>query len=182
MKEQTVSGVRQLCMMAMMSAVMCVIAPLSIPIGAVPISAATLVIYLSVYLLGTKMGTVSCAVYLMLGFAGLPVFSNYTGGAAKLLGPTGGYLAGYIFLALVCGLFMEKSSYKTIWCIIGMIAGTAVLYVFGTVWFVIMMKCDIGYAVSACVTPFIIGDLAKIIFSELAGREIRKRLKIAGLI
>lgn len=182
MKEQTVSGVRQLCMMAMMSAVMCVIAPLSIPIGAVPVSAATLVIYLSVYLLGTKMGTVSCAVYLMLGFAGLPVFSNYTGGAAKLLGPTGGYLAGYIFLALVCGLFMEKSSYKTIWCIIGMIAGTAVLYVFGTVWFVIMMKCDIGYAVSACVTPFIIGDLAKIIFSELAGREIRKRLKIAGLI
>ena len=82
MKEQTVSGVRQLCMMAMMSAVMCVIAPLSIPIGSVPISAATLVIYLSVYLLGTKMGTVSCAVYLMLGFAGLPVFSNYTGGAA----------------------------------------------------------------------------------------------------
>ena len=63
-----------------------------------------------------------------------------------------------------------------------MIAGTAVLYVFGTVWFVIMMKCDIGYAVSACVKPFIIGDLAKIIFSELAGREIRKRLKIAGLI
>lgn len=182
MKEQTVSGVHQLCMMAMMSAVMCVIAPLSIPIGSVPISAATLVIYLSVYLLGTKMGTVSCAVYLMLGFAGLPVFSNYTGGAAKLLGPTGGYLAGYIFLALVCGLFMEKSSYKMIWCIIGMIAGTAVLYVFGTVWFVIMMKCDIGYAVSACVTPFIIGDLAKIIFSELAGREIRKRLKIAGLI
>lgn len=165
-----------------MSAVMCLIGPLSIPIGEVPVSAATLIIYLTVYLLGTKMGTISCIIYLLLGFAGLPVFSGYTAGAAKLLGPTGGYLIGYIFMALICGLFMEKSGYKMLWCITGMIIGTAVLYLFGTVWFIALTKCELGYAVTVCVAPFIIGDLAKIILSELAGREVRKRLKAAGLL
>ena len=182
MKERTLSGVHQICLIALMSAVMCVIAPLYIQIGEVPVSAATLVIYLTVYLLGTKMGTISCIIYLLLGFAVLPVFSGYTAGAAKLLGPTGGYLTGYIFMALICGIFMEKSSYKTVWCITGMIAGTAVLYIFGTAWFMILTKCELGYAAAVRVAPFFIGYLAKIILSELAGREIRKRLVAAGLI
>ncbi len=182
MKERTMSGVHQLCLIALMSAVMCLIGPLSIPIGEVPISAATLMIYLSVYLLGTKMGTISCIVYLMLGFAGLPVFSGFTGGAAKLLGPTGGYLAGYIFMAFICGLFMEKSSYKMIWNIFGMILGTAVLYVFGTIWFMALTKSKLEYALAMCVVPFIFGDLAKIVFVEIAGREVRKRLINAGLL
>lgn len=184
MQEKTanVSAVRQLCFIALMSAVMCLLGPLSIPIGPVPISVMTLIIYLTIYVLGMKMGTISCIVYLMLGFVGVPVFAGYTGGAAKLLGPTGGYLAGYIFLTLVSGFIMERFSYKRIWCIAAMILGTAVLYLFGTVWFMILTGQGIGYAVSACVAPFVIGDLAKIILAELVGQEVRKRLKAANLI
>lgn len=182
MKEQTISVTHQLCMTALMSAVMCLISPFSIPIAEVPVSAATLTVYLAVYLLGTKMGTVSCIIYLLLGFAGLPVFSGFSAGAAKLLGPTGGYLAGYVFMALICGLFMEKSSYKRIWCIAGMIIGTAVLYVFGTAWFMVLTKSSLEYALAMCVIPFLLGDMAKIILVELVGREVRKRLITAGLL
>lgn len=180
-KAATVLPVRQICLIALMSAVMCLLGPLSIPIGPVPISAMTFIIYLTLYILGMKLGTISCMVYLLLGFVGVPVFAGYTGGAAKLLGPTGGYLVGYIFLTLVGGFVMEKISFKRIWCVTGTIAGTAVLYIFGTIWFVILVKCKLAYALSACVVPFLIGDFAKIILAELVGQELRKRLKTAHL-
>lgn len=184
MKEEAVnvSGVRQLCVVALMSAVMCLLGPLSVPIGPVPISVMTLIIYLSMYVLGMKLGTLSCVIYLLLGFVGVPVFAGYTAGAGKLLGPTGGYLVGYLFLTLIGGFVMEKFSYRRIWCIAGMILGTAVLYFFGTIWFVFLMKCEIGYAVAACVEPFLIGDLAKIVLAELIGQEVRRRLRAANLI
>lgn len=184
MREEALGAteIRQICFIALMSAVMCLLGPLSIPIGPVPISVMTFIIYLTVCVLGMKMGTISCLIYLLLGFAGVPVFAGYTGGAAKLLGPTGGYLAGYIFLTIVSGFIIEKFSYQRIWCILGMILGTAALYLFGTAWFVILMKCDIGYALSACVVPFLIGDMAKIILAVLVGQEVRKRLKAANLI
>lgn len=182
MKEETVPAVQQLCFIALMAGVMCLLGPLSIPIGPVPISVMTLLIYLSVYILGMKMGTISCVIYLMLGFVGLPVFAGYTGGAGKLLGPTGGYLVGYIFLALVSGFLMEKMAYRRIWCLLATIAGTAVLYVFGTAWFVVLMDCSIGYALSMCVVPFLIGDLAKIVLAELVGQEVRRRLRAANLL
>lgn len=182
MKEETVPAVQQLCFIALMAGVMCLLGPLSIPIGPVPISVMTLLIYLSVYILGMKMGTISCVIYLMLGFVGLPVFAGYTGGAGKLLGPTGGYLVGYVFLTLVSGFLMEKMAYRRIWCLLATIAGTAVLYVFGTAWFVVLMDCSIGYALSMCVVPFLIGDLAKIVLAELVGQEVRRRLRAANLL
>lgn len=182
MKEKSKSSVYQLCFIALMSAVMCFMGPLSIPIGEVPVSFTNLIIYLALYLLGMKMGTISFIAYLLLGMVGLPVFSGYSGGLAKLAGPTGGYLVGFIFLALISGLFMEKSSYKTPWCIVGMILGTAVAYLFGTIWFMILMKCTFQYAMAVCVIPFIFGDLAKIVLAELVGRELRKRLRLADLL
>ena len=175
-------SVRQLTVTGVMTAVTCILAPFSLPIGPVPISVMTFIIYLTMYLLGMKMGTVSCMIYLLLGFVGVPVFAGYTGGAGKLLGPTGGYLIGYLFLTLVGGFIMEKMAFKRIWCMVGTIVGTAVLYLFGTVWFMILMKCEFTYALSACVIPFLIGDLTKIVLAELVGQEIRKRLKSAHLI
>ena len=75
---------------ALMTAVTCILAPLSIPIGPVPISLTNLAIYISLYLLGWKRGTISYLIYLLIGLVGIPVFSGFTGGPAKLAGPTGG--------------------------------------------------------------------------------------------
>ena len=92
---------------ALMAAVTCILAPLSIPIGPVPISFTNLAIYLSLYLLGWKKGTISYLIYLLLGLVGLPVFSGFTGGPAKLAGPTGGYIIGFIAMAIIAGLVID---------------------------------------------------------------------------
>ena len=99
-------------MIALMTAVTCILAPLSIPIGPVPISLTNFAIYLSLYLLDWKKGTISYFIYLLLGFAGLPVFSGFTGGVAKLAGPTGGYIVGFIPMAIIAG-FAEPAVFTT---------------------------------------------------------------------
>ena len=87
---------RQLAVIGVMTAVTCILAPFSLPIGPVPISLTNLAIYFSLYVLGTKYGCVSYLVYLLIGFIGVPVFSGFTSGPGKLLGPTGGYLIGFM--------------------------------------------------------------------------------------
>ena len=97
----------QITFMALMAAVTCILGPLSVPIGQVPISLTNLVIYFTVYVLGAWAGTGSYCIYLILGAVGLPIFSGFAGGLGKLLGPTGGYLVGFIFMALIGGLVIE---------------------------------------------------------------------------
>ncbi|MBR5967588.1 MAG: biotin transporter BioY [Lachnospiraceae bacterium] len=173
-----------------MTAVLCVAAPFSVPIGPVPISLATLIILLAVYVLGWKMGTVSVLLYLLLGMIGLPVFSGFSGGFVKLAGPTGGYLIGYIPLALIAGLFINisanlpssenkaaKAILPRLMQVLGMLLGTAVLYALGTAWFCILMDCTVSYALGLCVLPFIPGDLLKILIALLVGPELKKRIK-----
>ena len=172
----------QMAVTALMSAVMCVLGPLTVPIGAVPISLANFVICLTAWLLGPKFGTLSVAVYLCIGLIGVPVFSGYGAGLAKLAGPTGGYLVGYLLLALIGGLFIEKSNGNPVVSGIGLVLGDAACYVLGTAWFVFQMQCELGYALSVCVYPFIALDLAKIVVSCVVGALLRKRLVQAGVL
>lgn len=172
----------QIAACAVMTAVLCVLGPMSIPIGAVPISLATFVLYLMVYILGTTGASVSTLVYLLLGLVGLPVFSGYSGGFAKLAGPTGGYLVGYIFIALIGGIILKRSHANTVISALGLVLGTAVLYVFGTAWFVILMDVTVGYALTVCVLPFILIDLGKIVVATLIGKPVRSALEKAGLL
>lgn len=172
----------QMAVTALMAAVMCVLGPLTVPIGAVPISLANFVICLTAWLLGPKFGTLSVAVYLCIGLIGVPVFSGYGAGLAKLAGPTGGYLVGYLLLALIGGLFIEKSNGNPVVSGIGLVLGDAACYVLGTAWFVFQMQCELGYALSVCVYPFIALDLAKIVVSCVVGALLRKRLMQAGVL
>ena len=172
----------QMAVTALMAAVMCVLGPLTVPIGAVPISLANFVICLTAWLLGPKFGTLSVAVYLCIGLIGVPVFSGYGAGLAKLAGPTGGYLVGYLLLALIGGLFIEKSNGNPVVSGIGLVLGDAACYVLGTAWFVFQMQRGLGYALSVCVYPFIALDLAKIVVSCVVGALLRKRLVQAGVL
>ena len=106
-------------MIALMTAVTCILGPLSVPIGPVPISLTNLAIYFTVILLGWKKGTVSYVIYLLIGLVGVPVFSSFSAGPAKLFGPTGGYLIGFIFLAMISGWFIEKFPGKRVMYFVG---------------------------------------------------------------
>lgn len=175
------SKVYQMASTGVMTAVICILGPLSIPIGLVPISFTILAIYITLYLLGMKKGTLSTIIYLLVGFAGLPVFSGFTSGPSKLLGPTGGYLIGFIFMALISGFFIDRFINQWYLCILGMILGTAVCYIFGTAWLAYQANISASAALAAGVIPFIPGDLAKIALSAYIGPRIRNRLIRANL-
>ena len=156
----------QMALIGVMTAVTCILGPFAIPIpiSPVPISFTNLAVYLTVYVLGMKAGTISYLIYLLLGFAGLPVFSGFTGGVAKLAGPTGGYLVGFIFMAVIAH-------------VAGMAAGTAVCYVFGTVWLAGQLGISFTAGLGAGVIPYLPGDAAKIALAVLIGPTLRKEIR-----
>lgn len=187
MEAKTRTNTAEITMIALMTAVTCILGPLSIPIGPVPVSFTNLVIFLAVILLGLKRGTISYLVYLLIGLTGVPVFSAFTGGPAKLFGPTGGYLIGFIFLALIEGFFVERfrdadARNRTVMYCVGIILGMAVTYLFGTVWLAYQAQMSFSAALAAGVLPFLPGDLAKMIAAVALGPVIRQRIARAGLI
>ena len=167
----------QMALIAVMAAITCILGPLSIPIpiSPVPISLTNLAIYLTVCLLGWKFGTISYLIYLLIGIAGLPVFSGFSSGFAKLLGPTGGYLIGFIPMAIIAGIVIDKFTNRGIQ-ILGMIVGTAICYAFGTAWFCFQSGYTVGAALAVCVIPFIPADLCKMVIAMIIGPMVRKRL------
>ena len=169
--------VYQLCFMALMAAVTCILAPMSIPIGPIPISLTNLVVYFTVYVIGTKAGVCSYCIYVLLGIVGLPVFSGYVGGPAKIAGPTGGYIVGFVLMA-----FIEKFKRNFVLTLVGWVLGTFVDYCLGTVWFVYVAHCSLLYALKVCVYPFIVFDLGKIVIATLLGHAVRYALVKAGLL
>ncbi|MGN0401193.1 MAG: biotin transporter BioY [Acetatifactor sp.] len=180
----TKNTTKNLVLIALMAAIICILGPLSIPLpgGLVPISLTNLAIYFTLYIIGMKRGTVSYLVYLFIGLVGLPVFSGFSGGAGKFFGPTGGYLIGFIFLAVIAGLFIDKWPDNLFLCILGMILGTAVCYVFGTAWLAYQAGYSFRVALAAGVIPFLPGDTIKILLAAFLGPQIRKRIKKAGLV
>ena len=182
-KKETFTTVNMV-MMALFAAITCVLAPLAVPIGPVPISLTNLVIYISLYVLGWKRGTITYIVYLLVGLVGLPVFSGFEGGIGKFAGPTRRYLVGFIFMSVICGIFIEKwheiSPVHVTLNMLGMILGTVAAYAFGTAWFCLSTGTGVVAALSLCVFPFIIGDLIKMAIAVSVGPVIGKQMKRLG--
>ena len=174
------SRTKTLTLTGLMTAVICIVGPVSIPIpvSPVPVTLTNFAVCIAVYVLGLKAGTVSCLIYLCLGAAGLPVFSAFSGGIGKLAGPTGGYLVGFLFLALIQGSLMFRFPGKNAAAVIGMILGTAVCYCFGTAWLAGQMHLSFGAALTAGVIPYLPGDAAKIILAALAGPKLSTAVRI----
>lgn len=162
-------------LIGVMTAVTCILGPLSIPlpISPVPISFTNLAVYITLYVLGMKAGTLSYLIYLLIGIVGVPVFSGFTGGPAKLVGPTGGYLVGFIFMALIAGWFIDQFPRKYYFHVFGMVLGTVVCYLFGTVWLCFQMELSFTAGLMAGVVPYLPGDAAKIIISLILGPTLR---------
>lgn len=172
----------EMAIVGLMAAIMCILGPLSIPIGLIPISPTNLVIFISLYALGMKKGTRALIIYLLVGFAGVPVFSGFSAGPSKLLGPTGGYLIGFIFMALIAGFFIDRFFNNWYLGILGMLLGTGILYIFGSLWLAYQANISIKAALTIGVIPFLVGDFFKIIISAYLGRKIRMQLIKVNLI
>ncbi|GFI43176.1 biotin transporter BioY [Lachnospiraceae bacterium] len=169
---------QRLVLIAMVTSITCILAPFSIPIpiSPVPISLTNLVLLISVYVLGWKDATVSFLIYLLIGAAGLPVFSGFAGGLGKIAGPTGGYLVGFIFMTIIAGIFVERFRDKRFLIITGMALATVVTYLFGTAWLAFQLEMPFTAALSIGVIPYLPGDTAKIILAVVIGPILYARL------
>ena len=173
--------VRDMTYIALFTAVTCILAPIAVPIGPVPISLTNLVLYFSIYLLKMRDALISYVVYLLLGFAGLPVFSGFTGGAAKLFGPTGGYLIGFILLIIIAGILIPKCRENKAAEGFSFVLGTLAVYLLGTLWLSYSAGMDLKAALFAGVIPFLPGDAAKIILAVIFAPILVKRLEKSGI-
>lgn len=174
---------KKLVLCAAAAALTCVLAPISFVIGtAVPITLATFAVMLSGILLGGRYGALAQLIYLLLGVAGLPVCAGWTPALSRIIGPTGGYLAGYIPLAFVCGAIYSAwgreahGARKYAVMTAGMLAGTVTLYIFGTAWYCVYSGTGVVQALTVCVVPFLIGDAVKIAAVALLAPRLERAL------
>ena len=174
--------VYRLTMTAAFAAGIAVLAPWSVPLGPVPLSLCTLMLYVAAWVLTPGRVLAAASVYVLLGAAGLPVFAGFLGGVGRLAGPTGGYILGYLPLSVVCALFAGRFPLRRWLCLLGMVLGTAVLYVVGTLWFCVQTGTAAEGALAVCVLPFLPGDLVKMGAALLLGPALRRRLERTGLL
>lgn len=137
---------------------------------------------LSTCLLKARLGLLSCTIYLLLGSIGLPVFSGFSGGIGVLLGPTGGYLAGYLFIPLCClPIPISKgNSFKA--TLLGLFAGLILCHCCGALWLSFQSKIALTQAFLIGSLPYIPFDIVKLLIACLKTDEIRKRLSKTGLL
>ena len=171
---------QNLTLTALMAAILCIMGPIVIPIGMVPMSFANMAIYLTIILLDKKKAIISTAIYLLIGLVGIPVFAGFSAGAGKLFGPTGGYLVGYLALSFIGGNLLEKGTSqgkRKIWNqILGLSVGNLGLYAVGTLWLMYQSKMNLLSALSVGVFPFLIFDVIKIILAVSIGNSVKKRI------
>lgn len=161
---------------ALFAVTMAIASWISIP-AAVPFTLQTFAVFLAIGVLGGKRGTVAICVYLLLGAAGIPVYSGGTAGIGVLFGYTGGYLVGWVVAGLMMWAVEAVLGRKTWVIALAMLLGLLACYATGAAWFMAVYAREtgaigLGTALAWCVVPFIIPDLLKM----AAAMAVRKRL------
>lgn len=165
------------------TALTCILAPISLPLpfSPIPFSLGLLAIFLNTFILGAYSGLLSCILYILTGFVGLPVFSGFTGGAGILLGVTGGYIIGYLFIPL-CALPITGNHLVGNHLLPRVLIGLVLCYLCGTLWMSYQSGLSYENAFLLGVLPYIPADIIKLLFAYSLSNTLRKRLRQARLI
>lgn len=173
---------RTMIVTALFAAIIGVLAQITIPLPLVPITGQTLAIGLAATILGSRYGTVAVILYLIIGSAGVPVFAEFSGGISKLIGPTGGFLVGFLPATFVIGFYMEKFGYTYRHAIVANIIGMLITLAFGTAWLKISAQLSWTAALASGFTPFLIVGVIKAMLASWIGIVLRNRLLSAKLL
>ena len=182
--------IRDLALIPVSAALITICSWISIPLGPVPFTLQTLGILAVMLTIGGRRGTIAVLVYLALGACGVPVFAGFKGGIVSFIGPTGGFLIGFVIAALVYWL-LEKALFKRlmntpvktwIFGLLGFVIFEVVMYVIGVIWFMTVYAAQTGPVGLAtvmgwCVIPFIIPDIVKMIVAVLIGERASKLIR-----
>ncbi len=169
---------KQLAQAGMMAALLALCAWLTVP-TTVPFTMQTFAIFLAVGVLGGRLGSLAVGGYLLLGAVGLPVFSGFRGGPGAFAGTTGGYLVGFLLLALVMWLGGRLGGEGTPVFVLSAIAGLAVCYAFGTAWYLLLYTQTTGpvslwTVLGSCVLPFLLPDGLKLALALALRQRLRR--------
>lgn len=173
---------RDLIFIALFAVLIVVCSWISIPI-VIPFTMQNFAVFLALNFLGGKRGIASVCIYLLLGIIGLPVFSGGTTGLGRIFGMTGGYMIGWIFSGLAMAV-LEKLLGRKIWAqAVSMLIGLLICYAMGTAWYMVVCARTSGTiglwtALSWCVIPFIIPDLAKLGLVLWVSQRLKRILSV----
>ena len=172
---------RMMVMTALMAVIISICSWISIPL-VVPFTLQTFAIFFALVFLGGYYGTLSIVIYILLGVIGIPVFSGFKSGYAVIIGPTGGYIVGFVFSGLLFILITKFFGEKKIVVIISMVMGLVLCYLIGTLWFVHVYAGtenakEFGTVLSLCVLPFIIPDICKMVLAYILGGIVKKAIR-----
>ena len=168
--------VRSLCMTALFTALLAVGAWITVPIGIPPYTMQSFVLYCALWLLPFRQSLAAVTLYLLMGAIGLPVFAGFQGGFGVLLGPTSGYLLGFLLMPPVMRLAKQTTASRILFCALG----TLGCYLSGTAWYVLAYgeASLAGFAAATvqCVLPFILPDAVKLFLAAAACKRLAPRL------
>ena len=153
-----------------------------VPYFSIPFTLQTFSIFFTLHFLGAKKGTFVIFLYILLGLIGVPVFSGFKSGVPALAGATGGYILGFLLSGLIYLLFDKKNKVLRI---AGLFIGLLVCYAAGTAWFVLVYgqggkEMSFLTALTLCVFPFILPDIAKILLAVFLSDLLKKRIPNAS--
>ncbi len=169
-------SLRTLIFISLLAAILSITSPLSFNVGAVPITLATFMIYLIGGITKKANGLFSVLLYIVIGIIGVPVFSNFRGGISVILGPTGGFIIGYLPMVFIISLMTSIDKTKIYWYIISMILSTIVCYLCGTIWFMINTSTSFVNSLMICVVPFIIFDVIKMFIATIVSYVLNTKM------
>lgn len=168
---------REIVLIAMFSAVMAVCSWISVP-TTVPFTLQTFGVFCTMSILGGKNGFFSILVYILIGAMGIPVFSGFSAGLSALTSYSGGYIWGFLFLALVFW-FTEKLFGNRLYIqVISLVVGMAVCYLCGTLWFMHVTKTGFLYGLTVCVVPYVLFDLLKMFCAVGVSVRVKKYVRL----
>ena len=172
---------RDLTLIAVGAALIALCSWISVPMT-IPFTMQTFAVCLVSALFGARRGMWTVACYLLLGAVGAPVFAGFTGGVGILLGTTGGYLVGFMAMALVYWLMTALAGEGRWARVAALVAALAMCYAFGTAWFVIVYTRQSGTigvltALSWCVFPFVLPDLIKMALALVLTGRVKRRIR-----
>ncbi len=177
--------IKKIVLVGMFSGLLAIISPLQIiiPFSPVPITLQVVGMVLAGGILGSRLGFLSVLIYTILGLVGLPIFAGFKSGLPALIGPTGGYIIGFIAAAYIIGKLVEvKAEPGLAYIIFANMIGLIVLYTIGTLQLSFIYTHSIYKALLAGVLPYIIPDLIKILFSSILTIQVRKVLIKSGYL
>ena len=168
--------IKKLILISVFTAILCIISPISIYIGPIPLSLSLFIILIVNSIFNKFEGVVITVLYILIGAIGLPVFAGGMAGFQVIVGPTGGYIIGYLLCSLIVSLMTNLNNKSNTILIFSYIIGVILCYLCGVTYYIYLFDSTLKDAIMLCVYPFLIVDTIKISIAFIVSIILKNKL------